>query len=372
MIRVLYVISDRNIGGAGVLLCNLLRNIDRRHFQCAVALPYGSDLRERLLPLEVSIWELERPCDTLNAASIRELISVVRRFDAHIVHANAAVSARMAGRLCGRAVIHTRHCCFPIGKRGLSERIVQNLGNRTLSDMVIATSKTAAENLRELGIPKKKLQIILNGSDPVREAESWEVDALRDAWGLDADDYCVGLCARLEPCKGHSVFLRAAEILKERDLPVNLKLIIVGEGSLRKNLEQNIRALGLSEIVKMVGFVDDMAPVYRLLRIHVNCSCGTETSCLAVSEGMSAGLPTIVSDYGGNPAMIGNSEAGIVTPVGEAEALANAICRIASDQVVENRMSDAARERYWQHFTAKQMTEQTEDVYRRVLLQRER
>ena len=97
MIRVLYVISDLNIGGAGVLLCNLLRNIDRRHFQCAVALPYGSALRERLLSLDVSIWELEHPCDTLNAASVRELISVVHRFDAHVVHANAAISARMAG-----------------------------------------------------------------------------------------------------------------------------------------------------------------------------------------------------------------------------------------------------------------------------------
>ena len=371
MIRVLYVISDRNIGGAGVLLCNLLRNIDRRHFQCAVALPYGSALRERLLQLNVSVWELENSCDVLNAASVRELIRVVRRFDAHVVHANAAVSARMAGRLCGRAVIHTRHCYFHIKKRGLVEKAAQNFGNRILSDTVIATSKNAAENLMDLGITRKKIQIILNGSEPVREVEPWEVEVLRDAWGLDAEDYCVGICARLEPCKGHSVFLRAAEILKERNLPVNLKFLIVGEGSLRKNLEQNIRALGLSDCVKMVGFVDDMAPVYRLLRIHVNCSCGTETSCLAISEGMSAGLPTVASDYGGNPAMLGNSEAGIITPVGDAAALADAICRIASDQVVENRMSDAARERYWQNFTAKRMAEQTEDVYRRALLQRE-
>ena len=296
MIRVLYVISDRNIGGAGVLLCNLLRNLDRRHFQCAVALPYGSALRERLLPLEVSIWELEHPCEFLNAASVRELISVIRRFDAHLVHANAAISARMAGKFCGRGVIHTRHCYFSIPKRGLIERAAQNFGNRTLSDMVIATSQNAMENLRELGIPKKKIQLILNGSDPVREVEEWELQALRDAWELDIEDYCVGICARLEPCKGHSVFLRAAEILKERDLPVSLKLLIVGEGSTRRHLEQNIRVLGLSDIVKMVGFAEDMAPVYHLLRIHVNCSCGTETSCLAISEGMSAGLPTIASD----------------------------------------------------------------------------
>ena len=130
MIRVLYVISDRNVGGAGVLLCNLLRNIDRKQFRCAVALPYGSALRERLLTLNVSVWELEHPCDFLNAASVRELISVVRGFDAHVVHANAAICARMAGRLCGRAVIHTRHCYVPIKKRGLLEKTVESYYHR--------------------------------------------------------------------------------------------------------------------------------------------------------------------------------------------------------------------------------------------------
>ena len=69
--------------------------------------------------------------------------------------------------------------------------------------------------------------------------------------------------------------------------------------------------------------------------------------------------------------MIGDSEAGIITPVGDAEALADAICRIASDQALEYRMSDAARERYRAHFTAKRMAEQTEKVYRRVLIKRE-
>lgn len=368
MINVLYVISDRNIGGAGVLLCNLLRHIDRGRFRCGVALPFGSALRERLLELNVTVLELENPVDTLNFASVRELFSVIREFDAQIVHANAAISARMAGKLCGRTVIHTRHCYFPIEKRGLLEKATENFGNRILSDRVIATSRTAAENLRDLGIPKKKIHIILNGSDPVRAAEDWELQALRERWGLSEDDYCVGICARLEPCKGHSVFLRAAEIIRDRPLPRNIKFLIVGDGSLRAHLEQNIRVLGLSDIVKMVGFAEDMAPVYRLLRIHVNCSCGTETSCLAISEGMSAGLPTVASDYGGNPDMIGKSEAGILTPVGNADALADAICRIASDQVVENRMSDAAYRRYCERFTAKRMTEQTEDVYRKALL----
>ncbi len=370
MTKILYVISDRNVGGAGVLLCNLLRHIDRKEFRCAVALPFGSALRERLLDLNVTVRELQNPCDTVNGASVWELVSVIRDFDADVVHANAAISARIAGRLCGRGVIHTRHCCFPIPQRGLIRKTSENWGNRLLSHRVIATSRSAADNLKQLGIPKGKIRVILNGSDPVRAVEDGELERLREQWDLTEDDYCVGICARLEPCKGHSVFLRAAERIQNMEIPRQIKFLIVGEGSLRKHLEQNVRALGLSDSVRMVGFVEDMAPVYRLLRINVNCSCGTETSCLAISEGMSASLPTIASDYGGNPAMIGQDGAGILTPVGDDEALAEAIRKIASDQVVENTMSEKAYQRYCERFTAKRMTEQTENVYRELMAER--
>ena len=234
---------------------------------------------------------------------------------------------------------------------------------------MIATSQSAAENLVELGIPKRKIRIVLNGSDPVREVSDEEVNELRARWGVTEEDFCVGICARLEPCKGHSVFLRGAERTKWMDLPRKLKFLVIGEGSQRKHLEQNIRALGLEETVKLVGFVRDMAPVYRLLRINVNCSSGTETSCLAISEGMSASLPTVATDYGGNRVMIGEDGAGILIPVDDDRALAEAIRKIACDEVVERQMGAAAYERYLAHFTAARMTERTQDIYRTLISQ---
>ena len=110
-----------------------------------------------------------------------------------------------------------------------------------------------------------------------------------------------------------------------------------------------------------------MAPVYRLLRVNVNCSVGTETSCLALSEGMSASLPMVVSDYGGNAAMIGESKAGILFAPKDDIALANAIIRLSLDQELEQEMKRAAKERYEQNYTAVQMTEQTTAVYEELL-----
>lgn len=363
MIKILYVISDKNIGGAGVLICNLLAHLDRTRFCAAVALPYGSQLRERLLNCNVQIRELEHPVDRGSVASVREMMRVIRLVDPDIVHANAAVSARIAGQLCGKRTVHTRHCYFPIPKGGGVAHLVRNLGNRSLSDLAIATSESAAENLRDLGFPSRQIRVILNGSDPVRAVTGEEIDDLRRRWDLTEADFCVGICARLEPYKGHATFLRAVERLCEMDLPRQMKFLIVGEGSLKRHIEQNVRALGLSDRVRVVGFVEDMAPVYRLLRVLVNASSGTETSCLAISEGMSASLPTVATDYGGNRAMIGKGEAGILVPVDDPVAMADAIRKIASDEVLENAMKEAAYTRYRDHFTAERMTRETERVY---------
>ena len=281
-----------------------------------------------------------------------------------VVHANAALCARIAGKLCGKKVVHTRHCCFPVEE---SEnpiiRTAERVGNRMLSDCVIATADAAAVNLMQMGIPRSSIRVILNGSEPVREVGEDELNKWREKLSLTPEDFCVGICARLESCKGHETFLEAAAMVRRKMPHKSFRFLIVGEGSRRRRLEQLAAKKGLSEVVRFPGFVQDVAPVYRLLRINVNCSNGTETSCLAISEGMSACLPTVASSYGGNLAMIGFEGAGICFPVGNAEALAGAICSIASDPELEQRMRLAAGRRYAANYTAAGMTQKLSRVY---------
>ena len=362
--KILYVISDRNIGGAGVLTCNILKHLNPLRFSAVVALPFGSALRERVLALGVPVRELQYAADRYSWESVVELVRVIREEKADLIHANAAVCARIAGKLCGKRVVHTRHCYEPtVTARASVKQMAAKLSNRMLSDRVIATARAAEENLCDLGIPKKKITVIINGCEPVREVTDGELDMWRQRLDLRKSDFCVGICARLEGCKGHDVFLKAARIALQRLPDRNLRFLIVGDGTQRGALELLAKREGIAEFVRFVGFVPDPAPIYRLLRIHVNASMGTETSCLAISEGMSASLPTVASAYGGNRAMLGASEAGICFPTGDAAALADAICKIASSQALEQRMRVAARERYGQCFTASRMTEQVEAVY---------
>ncbi len=367
--KVLHVISDENVGGAGILLTNLLSLFDRQTIESSVALPYNSQLRVRVEELGIRAIPLEYSVSRPSVSSVREICRCIKESKADLIHTNAALSARIAGKLCDRPVIHTRHCCYPPSFLWRIPPIKQLGGifNRLLSDRVIATADAAAENLRALGIPKKKISVIINGSKPVRSVSEDELQGIRDSLDIKQSDFIVGICARLVECKGHKTFLKAAKLVLERCNCRDVKFLIIGEGSMRASLEQLCKELGISGAVRFIGFVSDVAPYYHLMNVNVNCSSGTETSSLALSEGMSAGLPTVASAYGGNIAMIGDGRAGFLFPEGNEKILAEYICRIASDVNLESSMRREAINRYNTYYTAERMTAEVADLYCELL-----
>ena len=363
--RVLHVISDQNIGGAGILLLNLLEHFDPSRVESTVALPRGSALIPRLGALGIPCIPLAHDCDRMNPSSVRELSRLIRSEAVDLVSANAALSARVAGRLAGVRVVHTRHCCFPpVGVWRLAPiRWGGGLFNRALSDRVIATAEAAADDLFRLGVPRERIKVIINGAAPVREVSAEELDAVRRAWGIAPNDFCIGICARLVPYKGHETLLHAAKLLCEASEGRSYCFLLAGEGEARADLERQVLTLGLEKRVKFLGFLEDPAPFYRLIRINVNCSVGTETSCLALSEGMSAGVPAVASDYGGNPAMLGDGRAGRLFPKGNPRALAERIREIAEDPELEKRMKAAALEAYGRRFAPQRMADEVTALY---------
>ncbi len=370
--KVLHVISDENIGGAGILLLNLLSYFDRHEVESAVVLPKDSQLIPRIKKLGVRVLPVRASLSRFSFSAVMEISSFIRLLKIDIVHANASACARIAGKLCGIPVIHTRHCCFPLSPVWHIP-IIRALGgacNRILSDRVIATAEAAAKNLEGLGIQSEKIKVIINGSRPIRTVDEVELEKLRFSLGVHSSDFVVGICARLEECKGHETFLQAARLVLDRCKDKRIHFLLIGEGTRRASLESLSQWLHLGDRVHFVGFVNDPAPYYRLMNVNVNCSVGTETSCLALSEGMSAGIPMIASSYGGNPSMVGEEGAGFLFPPNDSEALAGYICKIAENKELENTMKRKAFERYEARYTAKRMADEVASLYREVLTQK--
>lgn len=368
MIRVMNVISDTNIGGAGRVLLNYLRYSDRARFQTSVALPRGSMLKPPLEEAEARVYEVDGIADrSFDRGDVRALRALIAREEPHLVHTHGCLSGRIAARREHVPVVYSRHSAFPVPARLRYPpgRWVNKLVNEHYADRIIAVSPAAAKNLTDGGISERKITVMMNGVAPVARRPGEETDALRARWGLEEGDFVLGILARLEAYKGHMDILSALAALRGEGRPV--KLLIAGAGPCEDALRAETARLGLEEAVRFLGFVSDVAPVLSVLDLQLNASYGTETSSLSILEGMSMGLPAVVSDYGGNPWLIDGGEDGLLFPARDAAALAGAVARLMDDRPELARMGRRAEEIYRARFTGEIFAKKIEDIYLDIL-----
>ena len=143
----------------------------------------------------------------------------------------------------------------------------------------------------------------------------------------------------------------------------NIYLLVVGDGSEMENLKKQAAALEISDRVIFAGFKLDMAPYYAVMDVGVNCSYGTETTPLAITEAMALGVPSIASDFGGNPDTVTDGYDGVVIPQKDSARLCDAILSLYNDREKLAFLSANAKKSYDEKYSAKIMTEKYEKLY---------
>lgn len=368
MIRVLNVISDSNIGGAGRVLLNYLQYADRSRFETMIAVPRGSLLCEPLRELGGVVHEVDGLAErSYHKDDVRTLMELIRKVDPDIVHTHGALSGRIAGRRCGKAVIYTRHSAFPVPAKLKYPpgRWINKLVNEHYADHIIAVSPAAAQNLTDAGISRKKITVMMNGVAPLTRATEEECAALRAELGLAPNVFTAGILARIEPYKGHLYILEAAEQLKREGR--RFRILIAGTGSFENEVRRAITEKGLEHEVLFLGFRSDVAKLLSILDVQLNASYGTEASSIALCEGMSLGVPAVASDYGGNPWQIDDGEDGLIFPSRDSGALARALGRLMDEPETLGKMQKRAVEIFRERFTGEIFARNVERVYLNTL-----
>ena len=364
-LHLMHVITDTNIGGAGTLLCNLLRCLDNNRFTVTVVIPEKSELIHRLAPLPCQLVRTKHGADTsADYRAIHEYCHILQQYKPDILHTHASLAARIAGRLCHIPVcVQTRHCVFPLAvwQKNPLFRWAFRQGSQWLSDGVLAVAEAAKENLLELGMEPSQIRVIVNGVLPIRPTSPDEQRNLARRLGIKPEHYVIGMVARLEDYKGHMTVLHAVARLAPH-FP-NLRILMIGEGSLHASIVETAQLLGISPHIILTGFVSDPAPYYALMQWNLNASYGTETSSLALSEGMSAGVPALASTFGGNPRMIIDGENGFLFPPKDEKALSNLIEQVYRSPTLRQKMSEGALRHYRERLTAQAMARQMEGWY---------
>lgn len=367
MIKVINVISDTNIGGAGKCLLTYAQHADKSKFDISVILPSGSLLKPYLDGLGIKTFEIDAMSDkSLDFKAISQLTKIFRREKPDIVHSHASMSARIAAKRAHAKIIYTRHSVFPPSARishGIGKKINGFINNH-YSDGIIAVAQAAKQNLLDTGVDERKIRVILNGVKPLNAISDEQKASVRKSFGINSGEKVVAIVARLNPVKGHEYFIRAAKIVSEHGIKV--KFIIAGTGDTEGRLKQLCSELGLENTVIFAGFVSDVEPLMNICDLQVNASYGTEATSLSLLEGMSLGVPAVVSDFGGNPGVISNGENGVIVPQKNSDAIAKAIIRLFENDALIGNMRKKAKEIFNAKFKAEVMSRNVEAFYMQI------
>lgn len=364
-IKVLNIISDTNIGGAGKCIITYCNNYNKDKYEIVVVMPKDSLLKQEIAKTDVKIIEIDGLKDkSFDISAIKLIKNVIKEEKPDIVHTHASLSARIAAKKCGNCkIIYTRHCDFPISKL-YKYKLVRKLNgtlNEKLADKIIATSEQAKENLVKQGINEEKITVILNGVTKLKEADAEIKNNLKEKYELK-DCKVIGYLARIEELKGHKYFIEAAKIVNDK-FKGKFKFLIMGSGTYEEQAKALVKELNLEDEVIFTGFITDVAKMLSIVDLQINASYLSETTNLALLEGMSLGIPTVATKVGGTPKMIDEFENGILVEKANAESLANGIIKAFENEEKYKYMKKRSVEIYNERYTSKVYAENIEKVY---------
>ena len=282
----------------------------------------------------------------------------------HLYHAN--LYGRIAAFLSGVPAIATVHNVYARRKfhRKLLNRLLSHASAR-----VIAVSEDIREDLvQHDGIDPDKVAVVHNGIDVRRVDTDLTREQARARLGVRDDELLIGCVGRLEEQKGHRFLLEACAALKS-DLGKRLRLLIVGDGRLRQDLESRAAALGVGASVSFLGTRHDVPEILRALDIYAMPSLWEGLS-IAMLEAMAAGVAVVISDVSGVSRALGNNEHGIRVAPGEPAALVEAIRCLAGQPSRRRALGLSARERVKAEFSIDAMMSQLTSIYEHALASR--
>jgi len=392
--RVLFIDHTALLGGGEIALLNLTKYIDRSRYTPIVLLFSDGPLRQaltdagvetHLLPLSPDVVNTRK--DTLGGKSllrIKDLVSTVRfAFKAakfiraqkvDLVHTNSLkgdIIGGVAAKLAGRPLIW--HIRDRIENDYLPSKVVwlfRHLARR-LPDCVIANS---AATLQTLSREKLEHSAAIHSGVDFDSRVSVVHDGTFERFNRETPknpaNPLIGLVGRISPWKGQHIFLRAAaQVLRQYP---NVRFQIIGsalfnEGDYEKFIRDMVESLKLNSAVEFTGFRNDVPELIAKLDILVHASVVGEPFGQVVIEGMAAAKPVVATNGGGVPEIVVDGETGFLVPMGDAESMSAAICKLLSDPELASKMGRRGRERVQDHFTIQSTARKVERLYDEVL-----
>ena len=361
--RLMHVLFSLQTGGAEHVVLNLARKLNPERYELHVCSLSGEgELAPEFRRLGVRVHTLIKRsgidltlCVTLTRLFRRERIQIV-----HTHNVAPWLYAGLAAKLSGAALYHTEHSNVFAHQRALllAERVLAAFTRVIISD----SDKVKRQLVERQGIPSRKIVTIVNGIETslFRNEHEADKEQARRAIGVNGAAPVIGTVGRLAAVKDQQTLLEAFRQIVSH-YPEAL-LLIVGEGPMRQELEDQTRSLGLGAHVKFLGRRSDIPELLRLLDVFVLSSV-SEGLPLTVLEAMAAGVPVVATDVGGLCEVVTDRETGLLVPPRSPTHLAAAVVTLLNDHAMRTAIRHMARQRVRTRFDLDQMVQAYEAAY---------
>ncbi len=356
----LVVVNDLSRAGAEGQLVKLACGLPADRYRVQIALlKHRNDFESALEECGVKVAPLHRRGYWDLGLDLR-LLRLVRESRPDVLHSFLFLS-NLHGALVGRltrvhAVIVSQRSSNTLNLSPFWCRLAR-LSQRLADRLIVNSEALRAEEIAA-GFPPERIVVVPNGVAR-REARGRD----RAALGLPAGPLLLSV-GRLEERKGQRYLVEAWAAVRMR-CP-SARLVFLGEGPARPQLEQQARGLGLEGSLSFRGFQDRVADYLDLADALVHPSL-TEGMPNVVLEAMAAGRPVVATRVGGIPELLADEESGLLVPPRDPAALAQAVIRLLQEPGLAAALGQSAERRARERFSVEAMVEATEAVYRSLL-----
>jgi sugar transferase (PEP-CTERM/EpsH1 system associated) len=367
------VIYRLDIGGLENGLVNLINRFPKDRYRHAVVCLAGyTDFRKRIGRDDVQVVSVDKRPGKDFGVHVR-LFRLFRELRPDVVHTRnlATIEAVVPAVCAGVPVrVHGEHG-WDVHDLDGSKRKYHYLrrGLAPLIDRFIALSRGLERYLTErVGVDPNKIDRICNGvdTDRFRPRSSEESADSPFPWsGVGSTDpVVIGTVGRMEEVKDPLTLVAAFARLKalRPDVHARTRLVMVGNGSLRPRVEEELRNAGLAERAWLPGPRDDVPRVLRGLDLFVLPSLAEGISN-TILEAMASGVPVVATNVGGNGELVENETTGVLVPPSDPDAMAHAFAAYVEHEDRRRTHGRAARKRALSEFSMNRMVEAYLSVY---------
>ena len=301
-------------------------------------------------------------------SSFKQLAHLVEELRPDIVQTNA-VKSHFIVSLLRKRTFHWIAFHHGYTSEDLKMRLYNHLGRFSLKrcNRVVTVCEPFSEQLQRQGIKRERISVVPNAiSTEFVEPDAESVRQLRNRVNIEPDECVLVSIGRLSPEKGHRYLIEAIPAIMQSTRDLKLKVLIAGTGILEATLTEMIKSAGLEKVIKLIGFCQDVKPLFMIADLFVLPSL-SEGSPMVLLESMAARVPIVTTAVGGIPEMTADGQCAMLVPPADTSSLSGAILALLLDRERAGHLASLAFERVRDCFSPATYNASILTIFRRTL-----